>query len=209
MSYSVTPWSTACQASLSLTISWSLPKFMSIALVMPSSHLILWCPLLLLPSLFPSIRDFSSESDVVIRWPKYWSFSFSISPSNEYSGLISLKIDWLDILTVQWILRSLLQYHSSKASSLWWSTFTVQLWQPYVTTGKTIALTPSWLIALSWRRGLRNSIKLWPVPCRATQDRWVTAEFWRNVIHWRRDWQATPVCLLWKPHELYKRNHLL
>ena len=97
----VTPWAAACQASLSLTIFRSLPKFMSIALVMPSSHLILWCPLLLLPSIFPSIRDFSNESTVCIKWPKYWSFSFSISLSNEYSGLISLKIDWFDLLAVQ------------------------------------------------------------------------------------------------------------
>ena len=103
----VTSWTTAHQASLSLIISRSLPKFMSIALVMPSSHLILWCPLLLLPSIFPSIREFSNELAVCIRWPKYWSFSFSISPSNEYSGLISLKIDWFDLLAVQGTLRSL------------------------------------------------------------------------------------------------------
>ena len=110
---------------------------------MPSSHLILWCcPLLLLPSIFPSIKDFSSESAVHIRWPKYWSFSFSISPSNECSGLISLKIDWFDLLAFQGTFRSLLQQHSSKASILWRSAFfMVQLSQPYVTTGKTIALT--------------------------------------------------------------------
>ena len=106
ISDSATPWTTAHQASLSLTISWSLPKFMFIASVMPSSYLILWCPLLLLPSIFSSIRDFSSESAVCIRWPKYWSFSFSINPSNEYSGLISLKIDWFDFSTVQGNLRS-------------------------------------------------------------------------------------------------------
>ena len=124
---------------LSLTISWRLPKFMSIALVMPSSHLILWCPLFLLPSVFPSIRDFSNEPAVCIRWPKYWSFS--ISPSNEYSRLISLKIYLFDLLAVQGTLRSLLQHHSSKASILWCSAFfTVQLSQPYVTTGKTIGL---------------------------------------------------------------------
>ena len=115
-----TPGTAACQASLSLTISQSLPKFMLIALVMPSSHLILWHRLLLLPSIFPSIRDFSSESSVCIRWPKYWNFSFSISPSNEYSGLISLKID---LLAVQGTFRSLLQYHSSMASILWHSAF--------------------------------------------------------------------------------------
>ena len=115
---------------------------MSVASVMPSSHLIFWCPLLLLPSVFPSIRDFTKESNVHIRWPKYWSFSFSISPSNEYSGLISLKIDWFDLPAVQRTLRSLLQHHSLKASILWRSVFfTVQLSQLYVTTGKTIALT--------------------------------------------------------------------
>ena len=130
------------KASLSLTISQSLHKFMSITLVMPSSHLILWHPLLLLPSIFPSIRDFSSESALPIRWPEYWNFSFSISPSSEHSGLICFKIDWLDLLAVQGALRSLLQHHSSKASILWHSAFfMVQLSQPYMTTGKTIALT--------------------------------------------------------------------
>ena len=108
----VTPWTAACQSSLSLTISWSLPKFMFVALVMPSSHLIFWYPLLLLPSIFPSIRDFSNELSVHIWWPKYWSFSFSISPSSEYSGLISLKSHWFDLLALQETLRSLLQHHS-------------------------------------------------------------------------------------------------
>ena len=131
----------SCQASLTLTISWSLPKFMSIALVIPSSHLILWLPLLLLPSIIPSKRAFSNDLAVLIRWPKYWSFSFIISPSNEYLGLISLKTYWLDLLAVQGTLSSLLQHHSSKASILWPSAFfTVQLSQPHVTTGKTIAL---------------------------------------------------------------------
>ena len=131
----------ARQASLSLTISWSLPKFMSIASVMPSNHLILWHPLIL-PSIFASIRDFSNDSAVYIRWPKYWSFGFSISPSNEYSELISLTIDWLYLPAVQGTFRSLLQHHTSKASILWCSAFfMVQLSQPYVTTGKTIALT--------------------------------------------------------------------
>ena len=120
----VTPWTEACQASLSLTISWSLPKFMSMASVMPSSHL--WCPLLLLPSIFPSMMDFSSESDVCIRWPKYWTFSFSISPSNEYSGFISLKIDWFDSLAVQGTFRNLLQHHSLKASIVWRSAKVLQ-----------------------------------------------------------------------------------
>ena len=137
----VTPWNAACQASLSLTIFWSLPKLMFIASVMLFSHLILWHPLLL-PSIFPSIRGFSNESSVHIRWPKFWSFSFSISPSSEYSRLISRKIDWFDLLAVQGTFRSLLQHHSSKASILWFSAFfTVQLSQPYVTTGKTSALT--------------------------------------------------------------------
>ena len=112
------PMDCARQASLSLTISPSLPRFMSIASVMPSSHLILWYPLFFLPSIFPSIRDFSSESAAHIRWSKYWSFNFNISPSNEYSGLISLKIDWFDLLAVQGIIRNLLQHHNLKASVL-------------------------------------------------------------------------------------------
>ena len=119
----VNPWTAAHWASLSLTISQSLPKFMFIASVMLSDHLILKCPLLLLSSIFPSIRDFSNESSVCIRWPKFWSFSFSISPSSEYSGLISLKTEWFDLLAVQGTFRSLLQHHSSLASILWWSAF--------------------------------------------------------------------------------------
>ena len=118
-----TPWTTAHQASLSITNSRSLPKLMSIESVMPSNHLILCHPLLLLPSIFPSIRVFSSESSLHIRWPKYWSFSFNISPSNEHPGLISPWMDWLDLLAVQGTLKSLLQHHSSKASILWCSTF--------------------------------------------------------------------------------------
>ena len=137
-----TPWTTAHQASLSLTISQSLPKFMCIASVMPSSHLILSCPLLLLPSILCNIREFSSQSTVHIRRPKYWSFSFNISPSNECSGLISLKIDWLDLLAIQGTLRSLLQNQTLKASILQHSAFfPVQLSQPYMITGRTIALT--------------------------------------------------------------------
>ena len=138
----VTPWTAARQASLSIINSWSLLKLVSIKLVMPSNHLILCHPLLLLPSIFPSIRVFSSESVLHIRWKKYWSFSFSLSPSNEYSGLNSLRKDWLDILAVQWTLKSLLQHHSSKASFLWCSAFfIVQLSHPYMTTGKAIAFT--------------------------------------------------------------------
>ena len=130
------------QASLSITNSQSLLKLVSIESVIPSNHLILCHPLLLLPSIFPSIRVFSSESVLRIRWPKYWSFSFSINPSNEYSGLISFRIDWFDLLAVQGTLKSLLQRHSSKASILQCSAFfVVQLSYPYVTTGKTIALT--------------------------------------------------------------------
>ena len=137
----MTPWTAACQASLSIINFWSLPKPISIELVMPSNHLILCCPLLLLPSIFPSIRVFSDESVLHIRWPKYWSFSFSISPSNEHTGLM-FRMDWLDLLAVQGTLKSLLQHHSSKAPILQPSAFfIVQLSHPYVTTGKTMALT--------------------------------------------------------------------
>ena len=138
----VTPRNVACQVSLSITNSQSLLKLMSIMSVMPSNHLILCHPLLLLPSIFPSIRVFSSESALHVRWPKYWSFSFNISPSNEHSGLISFRMDWLHLLAVQGTLKSLLQHHSSKASILWRSAFfIVQLSHPYMTTGKTIGLT--------------------------------------------------------------------
>ena len=138
----VTPWTAACQASLSIPNSWSLHKLLSIESVMPSKHLILCCPLLLLPSIFPSIRVFSNESVLHIRWPKYWSFSFTISPSSEYSGLISFSMDWLDLFAVQGTLKSLLKHHSSKVSVLWCSAFfIVQLSHPYMTTGKTTALT--------------------------------------------------------------------
>ena len=137
----VTPWTTAHQASLSITNSRSLLKLMSIESVVPSNHLILCHPLLLLPSVFPSIKVFSSESVLHIRWPKYWSFSFNISPSNEHPGLISFRMDWLDLLAVQGTLKSLVQHHSSKASILRHSAFfIVQLSHPYMTTGKTIAL---------------------------------------------------------------------
>ena len=132
----------ARQAFLSITNSWSLRRLMSVESVMPSNHLILCCPLLLPPSIFPSIRVFSKESVFRIRWPKYWSFSFIISSSNEYSGLISFRMDWLDLLAVQGTVKSLLQHHSSKASILQHSAFfIVQLSHPYMTTGKTIALT--------------------------------------------------------------------
>ena len=138
----MTPWTVACQAYLSITNTKSLLKLMSIQLVIPSNHLILCQPLLLLPLIFPSIRVFSNESVLCIRWPKYWSFSFSISPPNELSGLISFRMDWLDLLAVQGTLKSLLQHHSSKASILWHSAFfIVQLSHPYMTTRKTIVLT--------------------------------------------------------------------
>ena len=130
------------QASLSITNSWNLPKLMSIESVMPSNYLILCCPLLLLPPIPPSIRVFSNESALCMRWPQDWSFSFNISPPNEHPGLISFRMDWLDLLAVQRTLKSLLQHHSSKASILRYSAFfTVQLSHPYMTTGKTIALT--------------------------------------------------------------------
>ena len=138
----VTPWIAERQASLSITNSRSSLKLMSIESVMPSSHLILCRPLLLLSPIPPSIRVFFNESTLRMRWPKYWSFSFSISPSNEHPGLISFRMDWLDLLAVQGTLKSLLQHHSSKASILWHSAFfTVQLSHPYMTIGKTIALT--------------------------------------------------------------------
>ena len=137
-----TPWTAAHQASLSITNSQSLLKLMSIKSVMPSNHLIFCHPLLLPPSIFPSIRGFSNESVLHIRWPEHWSFNFSISPPNEYSGLISFRMDWLDLFAVQGTLKSLLQNHSSKASILRCSAFfIVQLSHPYMTTGKTIALT--------------------------------------------------------------------
>ena len=137
-----TPWTAARQACLPITNSWSLLRLMSIKSVMPTNHLILCRPLLLLPSIFLSFRVYSNESVLHTRWPSYWSFSFSISPTNEYSGLISFRIDWLDLLAVQGTLKSLLQHQSSKALILWHSSFfMVQLSHPYMATRKTIALT--------------------------------------------------------------------
>ena len=142
-----TPWTTARQASLSITNSQSLLKLMCIKSVMPYNHLILCRPLLLSPSVLPRIRVFFSESVLRIKWLKYWSFSFSISPSSEYSGLISFRIDWFDLLAVQGTLKSLLQHHNSKASILWCSAFfIVQLSYTYMTTGKTVTLT-RWTLA--------------------------------------------------------------
>ena len=144
----VTPWIAACQASLSITNSQSSLRLTSIESVMPSSHLILCHPLLLLPPIPPSIKLFSNESTLRMRWPKDWSFSFSIIPSKEIPGLISFRMDWLDLLAVQGTLKSLLQHHSSEASVLWHSAFfTVQLSHPYMTTGKTIALTRRTLVS--------------------------------------------------------------
>ena len=159
----VTPWAAACQASLSITNSWSLLKLMSIESVMPSNYLIL-CHPLLPPSVFPSIRVFSDESALCIRWPKYWSFSFSISPSNKYSGLISFKIDWLNLLAVQGTLKSLLQHHSSKASIQHSAFFIVQLSQADMTTGKTISVPGTYLILviIIW---VRNWIRRGEAPC--------------------------------------------
>ena len=138
----VTPWTATRQASLSIINSRNLPKLIPIESVIPSNHLILCRPLLLLPSIFPSIRVFSNESALRIRWPKYWSFSFNISPTNEYPGLISFRMDLLDLLAVQGTLKSLLQHHSWKASILWHSAFfMVQLSHPYMTTGKPVPLT--------------------------------------------------------------------
>ena len=148
VSDSATPWIAARQASLFITISWSSLKLTSIELVMPSSHLILCRPLLLLPPISPSIRVFSNESALRMRLPKYWSFSFSIISSKEIPGLISFRMDWLYLLAVQGTLKSLLQHHSSKASILWCSAFfTAGLLHPYITTGKTIALTRRTLLA--------------------------------------------------------------
>ena len=142
MSHSLQPWTAARQASLSITNSRSLLRLMSVESLMPSNNLIFCHPLLLQPSIFPSIRVVSNESSLSIRWPNYWSFSFNISPSNEHPGLISFRMGWLDLLTVQGTLKSLLQHHCSKASILWCSAFfIVQLSYPYMTTGKTIALT--------------------------------------------------------------------
>ena len=163
VSDSVTPWTAARQASLSITNSWSLLKLMSIESVMPSNHLILCHPLLLLPSIFPSMRVFSSESALCIRWPKYWSFSFNINPSNEDSGLISFRVDWFDLLAVRGTLKSLLQHHSSKASILWRSAFfIVRLSHTYMTTGKTIALTRQTFVGkvMSLENGMANHFSI-------------------------------------------------
>ena len=182
-----TPWTAARQASLSIT--WSILKLMSIELVIPSNHLILCRPLLLLPSIFPSTRVFSDESVLCIRWPKYWSFSFNISPSSEHPGLI-FRMDWLDLLAVQGTLKSLLQYHSSKASILRHSAcFMVQLLQPYVTTGKTIALTRQIFVG----KVLSLIFNM--------QSRLVIALFPRSKC-FLISWQQSPSAVIWEPPKI-------
>ena len=188
----VNPWIAAHQASLFITNSRSLLRLISIELVMPSSRLILGRPLLLLPSIFPSIRVFSKESVLHIRWPKYWRFSFSISPSNEHPGLVFFKMDLLDLLAVQGTLKSLLQHNSSKVSILWRSAFfTVQFSHPYMTTGKTIALTRqtvfgkvmsllfNMLSRLSWKKHKLKS-RL-PEEISITSDMQMTPPLWQRV----------------------------
>ena len=174
------PW-TAHQASLSFTNSQSLLKLMSMESVIPSNHLILCHPLLLLPSVFPCIRVFSNESAFHIRWPKYWSFSFSISPSNEYSGLISFRMDWLDLLAVQGTLKSLPQHHSSKASILLhWDFFMVQCSHLYITTRKTIALTIRTFVGKEMSL-LFNMLSWFVISCKSWAKSWVTE--WARLCH--------------------------
>ena len=183
----VTPWTAVRQASLSISNSQSLLKLMSIELVMPSSHLILCHPLLLLSLIPPSIRVFSSDSTLSMRWPKDWCFSFSISPSNEYSGLISFRMGWLDLLAVKGTLKSLLQHHSSKASIFQCSAFfTVQLSHPYMTTGKTIALT-RWIFVGKMMSLLFNML-----------SRLVMAFLPRNKRLFI-SWQHSPSAVIWGP----------
>ena len=185
-----TPWTAARQASLSITNSWSLLKVMSTEWVMPSSHLILCCPLLLLPPIPPSIRVFSNESALPIRGPKYWSFSFSISPSNEYSGLISFRMDCLDLPAVQGTLKSLLQHHSSKASILRCSAFfIVQLSHPYMTTGKTIALT-RWTFV--------GKVKSVPF----NQVSWLVLAFLPRSKHLLLSWMQSPSAVILEPKKV-------
>ena len=190
MSDSATPWTAAHQASLSIDNSQSLLKLMSIESVMPSNYLILCHPLFLLPSIFPSIRVFSNKSALRIRWPKHWSFSLNISPSNEYSGLISFRKDCLDILAVQGTLKSLLQHHSSKASVLRHSAFfIIQLSHPYMTTGKTIALT-RWTFVGKVMSLLLNML-----------SRFVTALFLRNK-HLLISWPQAPSVVILEPKKI-------
>ena len=189
-----TSWTTARQASLSIKNSQSPPKPMSIELVMPSNHLILWCPLLLLPPIPPSISVFSNESALRIRWPNYWSFSFNISPTNEHPGLISFRMFWLDLPAVQETLKSLLHHHSSKASILWHSAFfIVQLSHAYMTTGKTIALTRQSFVGkvifLLFNKLSRSVITFLPrskhllISCHKYSE---ANAYWHFTQHWRQ-----------------------
>ena len=192
-----TPWTAARQASLSITNSQSLLKLMSIELVMPSNHLILCCPLLLLPSIFPSIKVFSNESVLRIRWPKYWSFSFNMSPSNEYSGLISFRIDWFDLLDVQGTLKSLLQYHSSKASTLPCSAFFMAQVPVfgYLTQGADSLQKTLMLERLKAGEGVERGWDGWMAS--PTQYTWICADS-------RRWWRTgEPGALQWGLKELY------
>ena len=189
VSDSATPWIAACQASLSIINSWSPLKHMSIESVMPSNHLVLCRPLLLLPSILPSIRVFSNESALHIRWPKYWSFSFSISPSNKYSGLISFRPDCLDLHAVQGTLKSLLQHHSSKASILRRSVFfIVQFSHPYMTTGKTIALT-RWTFVGKVMSLLFNTLSRFVI------------DFLPRSKHLLISWLQSPSAVIWSPRK--------
>ena len=186
----MTPWTTVRQASLSITNSQSPLKLVPIESVMPSNHLILCCPLLLLPSIFPSIRVFFNESVLHIRWPKYWSFSFSISLSNEYSGLISFRMDWLDRLAVQGTLKTLLQHHSSKASIFQHSAFfIVQLSHSYMTTGKTIALT-SWTFVAKVMSLLFNMLSR------------LVMDFLPRSKHLLISWQYSPSVVILEPTKI-------
>ena len=186
----VTPWTATHQASLSITSSQSSPKLKPIESVMPSNHLILCCPLLLPPSIFPSIRVFSNESALRIMWSKYWSFRFSISPSNEYSGLICLRMDWLDLLAVQGTLKSLLQHHSSKASILRHSAFFIgQLSHPYMTTGKTIALT-RWTFVGKVMSLLFNILSR------------LVISFLPRGKHLLISWLQSPSAVIWEPKKI-------
>ena len=190
MSLFETPWTAERQASLSITNSLSLLKLMSIELVMPSNHLILCHSLLLLPSICPRIRVFSNESVLHIRWPKCRSFSFSISPSNEYSGLISFRMDWIGLLAVQGTLKSLLQHHSSKVSILQHSAFfMVQLSHPYMTTGKTIALT-RWIFVSKVMSLLFNMLSR------------LVIDFLPRRKHLLISWQKSPSAVVLEPHKI-------
>ena len=206
-----TPWTAAHQTSLSITISQSLLKFMSIESMVLSNYLILCHPLILLPSLFASVRVFSSELVLRIRSPKYWSFSFCISPSNEYSGLISFRIDWFDLIAVQGTLKSLLQHHSSKASLLWCSAFfMVQLSHLYMTTGKTIALSVqtfvgkvmSLLFSMLFRfvYGFPGGASGQELACQCRRPKRQGFSPWVGNIPWRKAWQPTLVFLPGESH---------